>query len=778
MRLSLPQLDGRFETDGLSAPVEVIRDANGVPHIYGETDVDVFFGLGVAHAQDRLWQMEFTRRVAQGRLSEILGNSTVSLDEFFRTLNFERYAEASLSKLPPTSRKLFDAYAAGINSIIQSTSWSWPPEFVLLFHRPEPWAAADSLLVTKMVSMGLSTNMFQEMRRAHLMDQLTLDQILQFFPAYPDDDPITLSRFDAPNRGKVASSAPIEFPYETAKGASNNWVVDGTRTTSGKPLLANDPHLELSAPSIWYLAHLALPSGNVIGGTVAGIPAVIVGRNDRIAWGFTNTGADTQDLYVERLNPDNPSEYQTPTGFVPFDIREETMRVRFGADKIIRVRETRHGPVLPETWGGSNRIYPPESYALALQWTALDEDDLTAQAGLTVMTAQNWDEFIEAAKSFHQPMQNILYADIDGNIGFIAPARVPIRKPENEFRGLLPIPGWDETYDWADFVPFNELPQLLNPERHLIVTANNRIVPPDYPYLLTAQWEPGLRARRIESELIAGIPHDVASFQKLQADEVSQLALDLLPTLVTARPQSAAGRQAFDLLLGWDGTMAANDARPLIFVGWYKELAKQIYADELGPLFRSHWSFKPQFLQHVLRKVGGREAWCDDVSTEPIEICEHLLGISLDAAMHDLQGTYGSDIKTWTWGDAHLAIHAHSPFENFPILNDIFNIEIPTGGGFYTVNRGGHWFSSSRPFANIHGSGYRAIYEFSDLDQSLYIQATGQSGNLFSEFYDNLTDHWARVDYLTMSTERSVIEREATARLTLIPAQQSDTASN
>ena len=775
MRLSLPQLDGRMSVSGLSGPVEIRRAAAGVPHIYGNTQEDVFYGLGAVHAQDRLWQMEFTRRTAEGRLSEILGASAVSLDEFFRTLNFRRHAKASYEKLSPGSRKLFQAYADGVNAVMESTKWGWPPEFIILFHRPEPWTAVDSLLVGKMMSLELSTNMFQEIRRLRLLERLTPEQMLQFFPAHPNGDPAALSRLKTLLGASANDALPDDMSFEPVKGASNNWVVDGTRSASGKPLLANDPHLELTAPSIWYLAHLSLPSGNVVGATIAGIPAVVVGRNDRIAWGFTNTGADTQDLYLERLNPDDPSEYGTPEGFAPFRTREEKIRVRFGADVTLSVRETRRGPVLPPSWSGFART--PEDYALSLRWTALDDNDLTAEALLHFMTAGNWSEFIEAAKRFHQPMQNILYADVDGNTGFIAPGRIPIRKPENDLRGLFPAPGWDAKYDWDGYIPFEDLPQILNPQSRMIVTANNKIVPSGYPYLIAAEWEPGLRARRIETELMRSDLHDGETFKTLQADDVSPLFLDLRPALEKAKPRSEAGLAALDLLRSWNGSMTPDDARPLIFAGWYRELTKQLYADELGPLFPVNWSFKPVFVKQALDQIDGRGMWCDDITTESVESCRQILSTSLDAGMGRLQKTYGADLEAWTWGEAHVAVHAHKPFDNVPLLNGVFNIETPSAGGFYTINRGGYFFASRRPFTNIHGSGYRAIYDLADLDRSLFIQSTGQSGNPFSKYYDNLAERWARVDYLNMTTNRAAVEQDTVARLELVPAARFEITS-
>ncbi len=767
MRLSPPVIDGAFSVDTINDIVDVIRDEHAIPHIFGQSEEDVYFGLGVAHAQDRLWQMEFSRRIGQGRLSEILGKSSLSLDVFFRTLNFKSSIETSLPRLSARVRRVLAAYAEGVNFIINDRSKPLPPEFLLLFHRPEPWTPSDSLLIVKVLSVGLSTNMFDEIERAQLVQSMNEQQIAEFFPPYPGDNAITLPDFaDLYDQTFFnLDQASIFEPYK--RGASNSWVVNGRHTKTGAALLANDPHLELAAPSIWYLAHLALPGGNVMGATIAGFPSIILGRNERISWGFTNTGADTQDLFVERLNPDNPDEYLTPDGYVSFDTREEHIGIRFAPDQKLVVRKTRHGPVLPQGWRGSERFLD-DGYVLALQWTALEDDDRTAEAAIRVVDAANWDEALKALRFHHSPMQNIVYADIDGNIGFIAPARVPIRKPENDLKGLMPAPGWDARYDWDGYIPFEDLPLQYNPSSGRIVTANHKIVPDDYPYFITSQWQPPFRARRI-SDLLTGIDrHDVSSFMTMQRDEISQLALDILPLMLKADATTDEVRRALEKLRLWNGDMDENSAEPLLFVAWYRELARSVYADELAASFRRHWSFKPIFMQHVLSGETNQQ-WCDNIRTDNRESCELILGQALKSALDQLYQDHGADMSTWRWGESHKAVHAHGLFGSISYLTDIFNLEIPTGGGFYTINRGGHWFSRSKPFTNIHGSSYRAIYDMAAFENSFFMQSTGQSGNIFSPYYDQFINSWAQVDYVPMIVERSSIENKALGTLRLSP---------
>ncbi|MFP4004069.1 MAG: penicillin acylase family protein, partial [Alphaproteobacteria bacterium] len=473
---SLPQIEGERQVAGLDAQVEILRDERGIPHIFADNVNDALFALGFVHAQDRLWQMHSQRRIAEGRLAEIAGPPALVLDKFMRAFDFRYYAKAAWLRLPEETQEALKAYAAGVNAVIEDRDRPLPPEFFLMQTEPEPWKPSDTLMLGKLLAVGLSTNAFSEVMRARLQSLLGEEQLAQFLPPYPDDAPVAL-----PNLAGLYEDSPVKrfaelLPAEWTWTASNNWVVSGERTESGKPLLANDPHLGLTVPSVWYLAHLSVGERNVIGGTMPGMAGVLVGRTNRIAWGVTNTGGDVQDLYLEKLNPDNPDEYLTPDGYKPFEKRAEKFKVRFARDVVHTYDISRHGPVMPEDWPGFEETVG-EEHALALSWTALMEDDLTAHSMYAIWEADDWPSFRDSLRHYSIPMQNFVYADVDGDIAFIAPARVPVRKPENDIKGLLPSPGWEAKYDWAGFIPFDELPQTVNPERGFVVTANHKIVP-------------------------------------------------------------------------------------------------------------------------------------------------------------------------------------------------------------------------------------------------------------------------------------------------------------
>jgi len=762
------QIDGSLQVKGLGDQVEIIRDPHGVPHIYGSNDQDVFFGLGFAHAQDRLWQMEFSRRLATGRLSEILGSSTIAFDTFFRSLSFGEAAQRSFEKLSPETKTLLRAYTAGVNAAIDHPNANLPPEFTLLFHTPEPWTVYDSLLIPKLMSLTLSTNMFHEVRRAQLLQQLGPEKLDVFLPDAPVKTVDLPTELLALYQDLTVDDATTALFDNWLQGASNNWVVDGRHTQSGMPLLANDPHLELSTPSIWYLAHMSLESGDVIGATIAGLPSVILGRNNHIAWGFTNTGADVQDLYIEKINPNNHEEYLTPNGYRRFESRDEIIRVRFGSDVPITLRKTRHGVVMPADWLQSNELFG-DDHALSLSWTALCDDDTTADASIAVMQAKNWDQFVRATESMAHPMQNIVYGDIKGNIGFIAPARVPIRKAENKLYGMFPAPGWDATYDWDGFIPFDELPKTLNPPSGKIFTANNNIAPKDYPYWITHLWEHEHRFNRIADLLQETPKHDADSFIAMQRDTLSPDALTLKPHLLSVAPSSDLEVRALEIIERWDGRMDKEKAAPLIYTAWLRELAKQIYADELGDQFTRHWALKIDFVADAMTGKAEVTKWCDHLLTDPMEDCASLAQTALQQSIADLTQHYGDDLETWAWGEAHLAVHAHRPFEQFPILRSYFSHRIPSDGGFYTLNRGGHILAGEEPFANIHASGFRAVYDLADLDKSVFMQSTGQSGNPISPFFGTFLKKWAETDFIPMTTNRTQIRERAAGRLVLIP---------
>jgi penicillin amidase len=776
LRQSLPPLEGEIPVAGINAAVEILRDAYGVPHIFAASERDAQFALGFVHAQDRLWQLEMNRRIGAGRLSEVLGRGGLETDRFMRTLGLRRAAQANHAHLDGDTRATLDAYAAGVNALL-ATRPVLPPEFLLLRVRPEPWSAADSISWLKVMAWDLGGNWRNELLRMRLARTMDLARIHQFLPPYPGDAVPEIRELkdvyeglerEPPRIASVESGSDPAFlklgsDPDSAVG-SNSWVLAGARSASGKPLLANDPHLGLTAPPQWYLAHLSAPGLEVIGATLPGVPGVLVGRNARIAWGFTNTGPDVQDLYLEKL--DTAGNYLTPQGARPFEVIAETIGVKGAAEEALQVRVSRHGPIISDVVRSALEL-TPRGHAMAFAWTALAQDDRTMQAAIRIGRAQTWQEFEAALRDLHAPQQTVTYADVEGNIGFVAAGRVPVRKPENDLKGLAPAPGWDARYDWTGYLPFDALPRGFNPAGGTIVSANQKITPAGYPHHITFEWQAPYRARRAEELLLAAHKPSVATLARMQMDVVSLAVRELLPHLLSTRPKDAAGREALKMLAAWDGGMAADRAEPLIVTAWWRELAFVLYADELGGDFRPNWSARAPFVQGVLK---GHGAWCDDVRTPRVETCEEILSESLDRALRDLRRRFGEDPKSWQWGAAHPAQHRHRPFSRSAVLAPLFEIAVASPGDAYSINVGRSDFGDdAAPYASRHGAGYRAIYDLADPQASLYIHSGGQSGNPLSAHYRSFAEPWARGEYIRMVTDRKQLEANGARRLVLTP---------
>lgn len=737
---SLPQTQGTLRLDGLNAQAHIIRDPHGVPHIFASSDHDAFFAMGVAHAQDRLWQMEITRRAMRGRVAELIGQPGVETDIFFRTMGLAEAAQSAVEALPADVQDALDAYAQGVNSVAQSPAFMNPPEFQILMIDPEPWTPADTVLIYKAIALDLFGNAFSEPRTAELLDHLGEARLREFLGRYPDDAPRSLSMADLGltdlgltdlglTDPGLAESVDTDTPPRVDNGlgpddegrdGSNNWVLDGSRTTTGSPILANDPHLALRAPAIWYLARLTTPDGTAVGVGIPGTPFLTLGRNDHIAWGFTNTGPDVGDLHAI-------------TEDAIIDSREEVIRVRFGEDITLIRRATQTGPVLdPEHFP-----YPvPEGAdALALQWMLDEPDDGTPGVGYDILRARDWQGFVDSIRNFVAPQQSIVFAHVDGDIGFYAPARIPVR---------------DETGAWVSTIPFDELPHTRNPERGFVATANNKIVPDGYPHYLTSDWYGVSRIRRIYEGIEAQDRHDMASMAALQIDTVSDMTRRILPALLEAQPETEAGRAALSRLQGWNSDMAVDLAEPLIFAAWKKELTHAVYADELGDLFDRWKSDRRIFLTDVF--AGDLGHWCDDIATETTETCAQITGPALDRAVTGLMAQFGSDMDRWRWGEAHQARHAHTPFSAFPVLDSFFTIETPIPGDGSTVNVA-HYSFSADDYSAGHGASYRALYDLSDLDRSQYMITTGQSGNPMSRHYDDLAPLWGRGEFIEIPAD-------------------------
>lgn len=786
LRRSLPQTSGSVDVSGISAPVTITRDSDGVPHIRGQSEADALFGLGYAHAQDRLWQLEMQRRIGNGRLSEIFGKDTLDTDKFLRTLGVNRAAASAADALPPDTRALLDAYVGGVNAFIEGHRDTLPVEFTILGIQPELWSATDVIAWQKMMAWDLGSNWSDEILRAGLEAQIGAEATAQIMPGSGPSDPIILPdggdatipigqtspHTDAPlGRLPALHLAPDasrllainrQIQNTLALGGkqigSNNWVVAGSRTTTGKPILANDPHLGTQIPSIWYLAHITGGAIDAVGASLPGLPGIVIGHNARIAWGVTNTYPDVQDLFVEHVNARNEVEYKGQ--WEPLTIIPETIKIKGEDDLTLYVRVSRHGPLISDVISGTGD-------PLAFRWTALDPEDNTLVAFLGVDRAQSWDEFTAALEHYHAPMQNFVYADVDGNIGYYAPGALPIRAQGD---GSRLAPGWDGSHDWEGYAPFSGLPHTYNPPAGFVATANNKVVPDGYPYLLSTAVSPPYRAARIVELIQAKAklsPDDIAA---MQADIVSLQAREILPYLITAAAAGDRERQALEMLRGWDDTMTGDSAVSAVYMAYYQAIPEQIFGDELHSLFASDYTDQTDFQVMAIAQIltGHNSQWCDNVNTPVAESCADTLGKALSAGLKDMAKAQGSeDLNSWRWNRVHLTMFPHNPFDKVGILQPIFSRSVPNGGDGYTVDvapaRRGELYKQ------YHVPSYRQIIDLGDLDASRFMHTTGQSGQILSGSYDNFITRWQRVEYLPMRFSQTAIDTATAGTLTLSP---------
>ena len=774
LRTSLPQTDGKIVLSGLNSPVEIIRDANAVPHIFAKNQEDAYFALGYVHAQDRLWQMEFMRRLGAGRLAEVLGKPAIESDRFIRTLGVYRVAEAIFEATSPDVRSVLEAYAAGVNIWLTNRSGALPPEFVLLGFEPEPWHPADSLVWNRLMALRLGRNWRIELLRARIARELerrelASERLAELWPGNSPGAPVTLASVTngfGPVLDFMWNSAEASLP---ADSGSNGWIVHGRLTKSGKPVLANDPHLSFEAPVLWYLARIEAPGLTLLGVTVPGLPFTVLGHNGSIAWGFTNAGGDVEDLFVETVDPNDPRRYLTPLGSRLFESRQEVIRVK-GAESIeLTVRETRHGPVISDISKEAAGI-AKDDQVIALATPTLRSDDRTTEALLAINRARDWADFSAAATKFHTPQQNLFFAATNGDIGFVSPGRIPVRKSGD---GRAPVSGADGLYDWQGFIPTNELPRAYNPQSGRIINANNRIIGDDYPYLITHDWALPYRAERITEVLEGQASHGVADSEELHRDVLSTAARQLLPLMLRVEPKNARGRRAADLLSNWDFAMRRERSEPLIYTAWLRHLIVALAEDEIGASLVTGYQHLvnapgPIFVEAVLTRDRH---WCDDIGTSRKETCEDRLVGALDQALDEITASLGPDMSTWRWGALHQATFTHRILSKVPVIAWWANLSIGSDGGDNTVNRGKTIREmSEHPFNHTDGSGYRAVYDLSDLDNSRFMIATGQSGNFLSSHYDDLLSLWRDGEYIFIAGERNEVKRSANGSLLLQPA--------
>ncbi|MEX0368033.1 MAG: penicillin acylase family protein [Ruegeria sp.] len=787
---SLPDYNQRVEVQGLSAPVEIVRDNANVPHIFGESDPDVFFGLGYAHAQDRLWQMNMLRRTVQGRLSEIFGERTVRIDKLLRRLDLHRLALQSVEVQDDYTKVALKAYAAGVNArlaeINERALGRGAPE-MFLFNTPvAPWQPGDSLAIIKLMGLQLSGHLEEEVLRART--SLMLDdpeRLMDILPDVPGAGIAALPEYAAlfPDLPRYATGQPMPdtplspFPRRGLAGASNAWSAAPSRSASGGTLLANDPHLGFTAPAIWYLARLELAKGGVIGGSIPGVPAIMVGRSDRLGWGLTSSYMDDQDLFIERLNPENPEEYLTPDGYKRFETRPSIIEINDAPPITLTLRWTENGPVLPGSHYSLDTITPP-GHVVALSWTMLSPRDTSMTASMALMRADDVRSAIRAAEDYIGPSQNLSLADRE-TIAMKTIGAMPKRDPRHQSKGRLPSQGWRAENRWQGRASYAANPAFVSPVGGLLGNTNNKTVDRPFPNHVSYAWGDTQRVQRWEKLMQSREVHTRDSFIEAQLDPVSFTARSLLPLIGAdlwftgeAAPEGTPERQrqiALDLLAEWNGEMNEHLPEPLIYAAWLRALQKRLIADELGPLASEFKHVEPLFIERVYRDIDGASVWCDVRQSAPAETCTDMARLALDDALIWIAERYGTALESLRWGDAHQATHDHPVLGEVPVLRFFVNIRQSTSGGDNTLLRGRTSGESPDPFQNVHGAGYRGVYDFADPDSSLFITSTGQSGHFLSRYYDDMAQLWRRGEYIPMSLDMELARAAAVGVTQLVP---------
>ncbi len=765
---SLPDYDRDLMLEGARAPFEIVRDAYAVPHVLATEDLDAFFGLGFVHAQDRLWQMTLTRRTAQGRLSELFGAETLHIDRLMRALDLYGLSQTAVAAQTPETRAALEAYSNGVNAwlgVVQKEALGrGAPEFFLFDAQIAPWVPADSIAVQKLMALQLTDKAARETLRARLSLALPPERLQDLMPESPNPPVMGLPDFAAaePASHAAVRRHPLDpVPQAGLAGASNGFAASGARAARGAPLLATDPHLALSAPSIWMLARLDLAEGPVMGGTIPGIPAILIGRNAHLGWGLTSSYVDDQDVFVERLNPDNPSQYLTPDGWTDFAERPAVIAVRDSDPDAMTLRWTRHGPVLPGDAFGAAAITPPEHVA-ALAWTALAPDDRSIGAAIALMRAPSVRAARSAMRDFVAPPLMVTLADRH-EIGMQMAGAAPERDPDSVSRGVIPAAGWLAVNDWQGVRPFAENPWVIDPPGGIVVNTNNRLTDAAFPDHLSFDWGDSYRIQRAERLLNARAFHTLSSFVEIQTDTVSEAARALLPLIArdlwySGEPAAEGTPErrrhaALELLADWTGEMSENRPEPLIYAAWIRDLQHRLIVDELGSMADALPAPDPVFIERVFRDADGASAWCDVVQTSAVETCVETARRALDAALIEIDAIYGGRLESWRWGDAHQALHRHQTLGDVPVLRHLVNIRQSTPGGDHTLLRGQMPGSGPEPYLNTHASGLRAVYDFADPDSSVFIIGTGQSGHLLSRHYDDQSALWRRSEYIPMSLD-------------------------
>lgn len=795
---SLPDYDVTRNLPGVTTPVEIVRNNNNVPHIFAGRDADVFFGLGYVHAQDRLWQMTMMRRTVQGRLSEVFGARTVKVDELMRRLDLYNLAQAAVAVQDDQTRVALASYAAGVNAWLARVNdealGRGAPEFFMFSNQISPWRPADSIAIMKLMGVQLSGHLAEEVLRAQVSLSLPPERVADILPDAPGSGLVALPDYAsliehgadaADNLRLFAAFAPPTAPDPLSPfaprglaGASNAWAAAPARSAAGGTLLANDPHLGLTAPTIWYLARLELESGGVIGAGIPGMPPLMVGRSAEFGWGLTSSHLDDQDLYIERLNPDNPNQVMTPDGFSTMRTRPSILRIKDAEPVTLNLQWTDNGPVLPGHHYNIASITPP-GHVTSLAWTLLTAEDRSMSSALRLMRAGSVAEGLAAGLHFVAPSQNVTMVDRD-TIALKTFGAMPRRNAGHQSQGRLPSPGWLAANRWNGVENYAANPQFVAPTGGIVGNTNNKLLDRPFPLHVSFYWGDTQRVQRWQRLMQARKVHTRESFIEAQLDTVSVTARTLLPLIgadlwftgeaaVEGSPERARQR-ALTLLANWNGEMNEHIPEPLIYSAWLRALQTRLIRDDLGPLAAEFRHLEPLFIERVYRDVGGASVWCDVIQSAVVETCTDIARAALDDALLWIDENHGGAQESLRWGDAHQAMHDHPVLGKVPFLKYFVNIRQSTSGGDNTLLRGRTSGLDPAPFQNVHGAGYRGVYDFADPDSSLFISATGQSGHFLSRHYDDLGELWRRGEYVPMSLDADLARAAAVGVTHLLPS--------
>ncbi len=764
LRSTLPDYNGEMTISGLKDKVEIIRDSYGMPHIYAQTDADAFFVLGYCMAQDRLFHMDLVRRAARGRLAEILGKDLVPVDKLFRTITSGKSIESIASSYPHETLAAMKAYTQGVNYFIENRKGPLPIEFTILGYEPEPWQISDASAVHYYMAWDLNSAFSIEMLHAAVIDKVGEKVARDLFPDYVEGYPtIAPEGMAALDLLKTLSLAREVLGTEGG-GASNNWVVSGKNSATGMPILANDPHLGHGVPGIWYEVHLVTPLLNVSGSVLPGMPFVVIGANENVAWGWTNVMADDADFYIEKINPNNPDQYEYMGHWVDMTVKEEIINVKDAADVKFEVKLTHHGPLVDAL----NSLGKSYGTALSMRWTAYEMLETLPFYGLNI--ARSIDDIEKAVDDFKCPGQNWAYADKKGDIGYWAAVGIPIR---DGFSGAVPVPGWDGKHEWKGYVPTAEQPHMRNPSRGWIATANNKHVGDDYPYPISHYYGMPDRYARIQEMITAKEKLDVKDFQRMHADYYMILAEEWTPLIVKSlydKELSEKEKKALSILQGWDFVARADGIAPTVFHATINEMVKNSFKKRLGNQLYEQYIKNSFVVFNSLRSLmaRGRSPWFDDPDTSKVEGINEIVVNSFKEAVAYLNGQMGDNMDDWKWGKLHTLTFYHPFGKSSSLMGYFMNIgPFPMGGSFATVNP--QPYRLSKPWEGYHGASLRYIIDFSDMKNSLRVIPAGISGNFMSPHYDDQVELWRTGKYRPFVLDRKSVEKDARYTLKMIP---------